>query len=118
MYIDNKTEKILAMILHLSGFLNGTFPIIIPLIIWLLKKDESYFIREHGKAALNFQLSILILGTVAALFVFLTIGLGATVVIPLAIIFGFLYIYFIVIATLAAYNGQLYRYPFSLEIIK
>lgn len=117
MYIDTKTERILAMILHLSGFLNGMLPIVIPLVIWLLKKDSSFFIREHGKAALNFQLSVLILAVISSLFVLFTIGFGALIVFPLVIIFGFLYIYFIIMATITAKNGQLYNYPISFQII-
>ncbi len=90
MYIDTKTERILAMILHLSGFLNGMLPLIIPLIIWLLKKDSSFFIREHGRAALNFQLSVIVLGITSFLFILFTIGIGAILVVPLAIVFSLL----------------------------
>lgn len=117
MYIDTRTERILAMILHLSGFLNGFLPIVIPLIIWLLKKDTSFFIREHGRAALNFQISVIILTVIAVLFMVFTIGLGAIIVLPLAILFGLLYIYFIIMATIAASDGQLYKYPISFQII-
>ena len=117
MYIDTKTERALAMVLHLSGFLNGVLPLVVPLIIWLLKKEESFFIKEHGRAAINFQLSVIILGIGAALFIFLTIEIGAFLVAPLALIFGLLYIYFIVMATITASKGQLYKYPISWEII-
>lgn len=117
MYIDTKTERVLAMILHLSGFLNGMLPLIIPLLIWFLKKEESFFIKEHGRSAINFQLSVIILGAIATLFITLTIGLGALIVFPLGIVFLLLYIYFIVMATIAANNGQLYTYPIGWEII-
>jgi len=117
MYIDTKTERVLAMILHLSGFLNGVFPLVVPLLIWFLKKEESFFLKEHGRAAINFQLSVIILGLIATLFITLTIGLGTIIVLPLAIVFGLLYIYFIVLATIAANDGQLYTYPISWEII-
>ncbi|MEN8765917.1 MAG: DUF4870 domain-containing protein [Wenyingzhuangia sp.] len=116
--MDRSTEKVLAIILHLSGFLNGVFPIVVPLLIWLIKKDESSFINEHGKSALNFQLTVIILGVFAVLFTLFTFGLGAIFTFPLALIFGVLYIIFIVIATLNASRGQLYRYPVSLNIIK
>lgn len=116
--MDKSTEKVLAMVLHLSGFLNGVFPIIVPLLIWLLKKDESQFINEHGKSALNFQLTTIILGLAALLFTLFTFGLGAFFMIPLAIIFGILYIIFIIIATINASGGQLYKYPISFNLIK
>lgn len=116
--VNNKTDYNLAMILHLSGFLNGMLPIVIPLIIWLSKKDESSFINEHGKSALNFQLSVIILGFLAFLFILLTFGIGAFFVIPLAILFCILYVVFIIQAAIRAHRGEYYKYPFSWEIIK
>lgn len=117
MYIDTKTERILAIIIHLSGFLNGILPLVIPLGIWIVKKEESFFLRAHGKAAINFQLSAIILATIATVFIFFTIGLGAIIVIPLAAIYGILYIYFIIMASITASNGQLYQYPLTWEIV-
>lgn len=117
MYIDTKTERVLAMLLHLSGFLNGMLPLVIPLLVWILKKDESFFLKEHGRSAINFQLSAIILSVLSGVFIFFTIGLGALIVIPLAIIYGLLYIYFIIMATITANNGQLYKYPLTWELI-
>lgn len=116
--MDTRTEKTLAMVLHLSAFLSGIFPIVVPLVIWLLKKDESQFINEHGKSALNFQLTMLIIGAGAVVFSLFTFGLGAFLMIPLAIILGVLTIIFVIIATINASGGQLYKYPISLELIK
>ncbi|GGF81593.1 DUF4870 domain-containing protein [Wenyingzhuangia marina] len=116
--IDTRTEKTLAIIIHLSIFLSGFLPIVIPLVIWLLKKDESQFINEHGKSALNFQLTMLIVGAAALLFSLFTFGLGAFLMVPLAIILGVLSIIFVVIAAINASGGQLYKYPISLELIK
>lgn len=116
--MDKSTEKVLAMVLHLSGFLNGVFPIVVPLLIWILKKDESQFINEHGKSALNFQLTILIIGVAALLFTLFTFGLGAFFLIPLGIILAIFYVIFIVIATINASGGHLYKYPISLNLIK
>jgi len=116
--MDTRTEKNLAMVIHLSAFINGVFPIVIPLLIWLLKKDESYFINEHGKSALNFQLTTLIIGLGAVTFGVFTFGLGLIIVAPLAVVFGIVYIIFIVLATINASNGQLYKYPFSFNLIK
>ncbi|ANW94992.1 hypothetical protein AXE80_01210 [Wenyingzhuangia fucanilytica] len=116
--MDTRTEKVLAMILHLSAFLSGVFPIVIPLIIWLLKKDESQFINEHGKSALNFQLTMLIIGAGAIVFTLFTFGLGAFILIPLAIILGLFSLIFVIIATINASGGLLYKYPISIELIK
>lgn len=116
--VDSKTDHNLAMILHLCGFLNGMLPIVVPLIIWLLKREESDFIDKHGKAALNFQISVIIISILAVLFIIFTFGLGTFFVAPLAIIFVLLYILFIIRAAIAAHKGQYYTYPISWDIIK
>lgn len=117
--MDKNTERMLAMALHLSGFLSGfMFPIVVALVIWLLKKDESNFIDEHGKSALNFQITMLVIGIGATLFSFFTFGLGLIIILPLAIILGLFYIIFIIIATINASGGLFYKYPICFEFIK
>ena len=113
---QNQTiERILGVILHLSGFLNGFFPIVVPLLIWWVKKDESYFLKAHGKEALNFQITVLILGILATIFTFLTFGLGALLVAPISLILFCFYVYFLITAAIAAYQGKYYVYPFSFK---
>ena len=53
-------EKDTAMFLHLSGFISFIFPIVgwlIPIIIWLVKKDQSDYINMHGKMWINAMIS-------------------------------------------------------------
>lgn len=116
--VNDKTDNTLAVILHLSGFLNGMFPLIIPFVIWLAKKNQSPFLDRQGKSAINFQISVLIWGFIGFLFIVFTIGLGAIIVLPIGIVFGLLYIIFIIKAALLAYNGQHYQYPFTWNILK
>ncbi|MGY6648804.1 DUF4870 domain-containing protein [Wenyingzhuangia sp. IMCC45574] len=116
--VNNKNDQNIATILHLSGFLSGFLPIVIPLVIWISKKDESEFINEHGKSALNFQISVIILGLIAFGVVLFTLGIGAFLIIPLTLIFCLLYVVFIIQAAIAAYGGKYYKYPFSWDIIK
>src|SRR5699024_10838524 len=47
-------ERLFAMLIYLLSFF---MPVIIPLIIWLIKKDESSYIDYHGKAYFNFIIS-------------------------------------------------------------
>src|SRR5262249_28231026 len=66
----------LAMILHLSAIFTG---MLVPLIIWLTKKDESRFVDFHGRQCLNFQLSIGVLGgMIFGLLICLGIGVTAS----------------------------------------
>ena len=59
----SRNDKNYSSITHLSGFAGWFFPfgnILAPLVLWSVKKNESSFIDEHGKAAVNFQLSIML----------------------------------------------------------
>lgn len=101
-------EKNIAMLCHLSGL----FTIFGPLIIWLIKKDESEFIDANGKQALNFQISILIYSIVAVFLIVLLIG------IPLLIAIGIFNLIMIIIASVKAANGEVFQYPLSIQILK
>ena len=71
-------EKQWALFCHLSGLSGYIIPfgnIIIPLVIWSVKKDESAMIDEHGKEVANFQISFSIWIAIAILFSILIIGI-------------------------------------------
>ncbi|TVZ53249.1 DUF4870 domain-containing protein [Dokdonia sp. Hel_I_53] len=56
-------QKNVGTFIHLSTFSKYFFPFgnfIAPLIIWSAQKRDSSFIDEHGRGAINFQLSILL----------------------------------------------------------
>jgi hypothetical protein len=52
-------EKQMAMFCHLGALIGG---FVIPLVIWMMKKDESRFVDRHGKECLNFTISLFIYG--------------------------------------------------------
>ncbi|MDC7993848.1 DUF4870 domain-containing protein [Altibacter sp. HG106] len=58
----SKNDKNVAALMHISTFLKYFFPFgnfIAPLILWTIHKDKP-FVHEHGRQAINFQLSILL----------------------------------------------------------
>ena len=82
------------------------------LIIWLIKRDEDPFVEESAREALNFQLSMLIYGFASALLIIFVIGL----VMLLAIgVFSFV---MAIYAGIKAANGELYRYPLTMQMVK
>jgi uncharacterized Tic20 family protein len=93
-----------------------------PLVVWLMKRDDPV-VEPHARAALNFQLSLLIYtvaGIVLAILAALTIVglvLSAMIVIFL-IILVILELVFALLASLAASRGEMYQYPMSLELVK
>ena len=80
-----------------------------PLIIYLIKKDESKFVAEHAKESLNFQITV----TLACIVLFITI-----IGIFLLWIVGIIALILVIVATIKANDGKLYRYPFTLRLIK
>src|SRR4051812_11305473 len=64
-------DKTMAMLAHLLGIVTG---FVGPLIIWLVKKDQSPFVDDQGKEALNFQLTLLIGWLVASVTAAFCIG--------------------------------------------
>lgn len=105
-YIPTSDEKTFALLSHI---LTIVAPIVAPLIIWLIKKDESKFVAEHAKESLNFQITMMIVIVV----LFITI-----IGILFAWIVGIIALVFVILATIKASEGKLYKYPFALRLIK
>lgn len=99
-------EKTLALLSHI---LTLVFPILAPLIIYLVKKDESSFVAYHAKESLNFQITLFI---VCFALIITVIG------ILLLWLIGIIALIWVIIATIRASEGKLYRYPLSIRLIK
>ncbi len=97
---------LLGLFFHFLGHIFG------PLIVWLLKRGEAAEIDAHGKESLNFQLSMLIYDVVALILCFVLIG------IPILILLWVLNTVFVIVASIKASEGQLYRYPLTIRFIK
>jgi uncharacterized protein len=102
-------ERNLALLIHVLGFFTS---IIVPLIIWLLKKESSKFLDHHGKQAINFQITVLIGYLIGSVTTFIFIG---CVIIPAVLIID---IVFCIIAALAASKGEWYRYPIAIPLLR
>ena len=110
------------MLCHLSALAGYIIPfgnVLGPLLIWQIKKIEFPSVEEHGKAALNFQLTVLIalfVGAMAAfLLSFVCIGF---LLIPVVVAIALCGLVFAIIAGIKANNGEAYRYPWSLALVK
>ena len=99
-------SALLGVFFHFLGHIFG------PLIVWLAKRGESAEIDARGKESLNFQLSMLIYDAVAVILCFVLIG------IPILIGLWILNIILIIIASIKASEGQLYRYPLTIRFLK
>ena len=100
----NKDDRTMGMFCHLGGIIGG---FILPLVIWLVKKEESEFIDDQGKEALNFNITLLIIHLGLGL---ITCGLAIFITAPLGIVFS-------VLGAMAANRGEYYRYPMCIRFI-
>jgi uncharacterized Tic20 family protein len=147
--VDNH-HKNLATFIHLSTFTRFFIPFgnfLGPIVLWAANKDKSTFIDQHGKQAINFQISVLlyaiIIGTISVPFFILKLfrgldvidfhgfhnfhinvgepspllyivgGLGALAIIAFIIELGL-----IVKASLTARDGEIYKYPLTINFLK
>jgi|WetSurMetagenome_2_1015567.scaffolds.fasta_scaffold204611_2 uncharacterized protein len=112
----NKDARMWGMLCHLAGLAGFVIPgvgfVIGPLVIWIIKKDEFPFVNEHGKEAVNFQISMLIYAIIAGLLCFACVGF---VLLPAV---GIVDLIFLIIAAIKTNNGEKYRYPLTIRFIK
>lgn len=104
--ILSHASALLGLFFHFLGHICG------PLVVWVLKRSEAPEIDAHGKESLNFQLSMLIYDAVAFILCFVLIG------IPILILLWVLNTVFVIVASIKASEGQLFRYPFTIRFIK
>ena len=108
-------ERSLGLACHLLALAGLVVPfgnILGPLIMWLVKKDDSAFVDDQGKEALNFNITISIAGFIAFLLIFVVIG---GILLP---IIGIFWLVMTIIAAVKANGGERYRYPLTIRLIK
>ena len=107
-----RTWCVLAHATALVGFLVPVAGHIVgPLIIWLAKRQDSPEIDAHGKESLNFQISMLIWNLISGLLCLVVIGFFMLAILHI------LNIIFVIIASIQASEGKLYRYPLAMRLI-
>ncbi|MCG6116613.1 MAG: DUF4870 domain-containing protein [Aquimonas sp.] len=118
-------ERQFGLFLHLSALLGFLVPfanLIAPLVMWQIKKNESIFIDDQGKEAVNFQITLtlaaIVLAIVAFPLIFLTLGLATFLIAPLGLALLVAAVVLPIIAGIKANEGVAYRYPLSLRLIK
>ncbi|MDQ7014348.1 MAG: DUF4870 domain-containing protein [Planctomycetota bacterium] len=110
------SERQLAMWMHLSllGHLFAPLVIfVVPLVLWLVQKDDSPFVDDHGKETLNFHLTLFFYSFLLGALGFVTCGV-AWALIPGIYVLG---IVGMVLASKAAHRGEYYRYPMTIRFL-
>lgn len=114
--VRSKQGQNMATLTHLSaflGYLGVPFGNVIgPLVLWLLKREEHPEVETAGKDALNFQISMTIYGLVSLILCLIFIGF-----LLLAVLFV-LDAVCIIVAAVKSSNGERFKYPLTIELIK
>ena len=111
-----ENERTWGMLAHLSA-LAGVVVWLLgcvlgPLAVYLSRRDQSEFVAEHAREALNFNITVTLAAIVcmALMVVFIGFILGT------ALFIGWLVL--TLIAAIRASEGERYRYPLSLRLVK
>jgi len=108
---DEHTYIVWMHISQLACFV-GVPSFLIPLIMWVTKKDQYAVVNTHGKDILNFQITLIIAFAVAVPLCFILIG------IPLVLILLVIQCIVPIIAASKVRSNELYRYPFAIQFLK
>jgi uncharacterized Tic20 family protein len=104
-----------CMFLHfslLTGFVIPLAGLVAPIVVWQIKKADMPEIDAHGKVVVNWLISAFIYAVICVVLSVIVIG------IPLMFVLGVLTIIFPIIGGIKANEGQLWKYPLSIEFLK
>lgn len=109
---EDRTTLVLTHLSQLLDFITGFGGLIVPLIIWITQRDKIVDMDQTGKAILNFQITMILLGLISIpLIIFAFLGiflLGAVIILSLV---------FPILNAVKANNGEEPHYPLSIKFI-
>lgn len=114
---DPQQWAVFAHLSALAGLVTG-FTFLGPLIIYLVKRDEGGFVRQHSAEALNFNLSVFIYALVGGLLTaILIVVLVGLLLLPLIFVAVIAWVVLVILAAVRASKGELYRYPLTIRFV-
>lgn len=108
------SDKQWALIAHLGTLAGYVIPfgnIIVPLVVYVSKKDESEYVREHARESLNFQITFTLLVIAAVITIVLMVGILFLIILPIVNLI------FVILAALAIDKGEFYHYPLAIKFV-
>jgi len=117
--MPSKDERMWAMLIHLSGLVGASIAsftlipgnLLIPLILWLIKREGNPFVNDQGKECINFQITMTLVGALCVALTFVCIGFF---LLPVLAVYALI---LSIIAAVKSNEGVLYRYPLTLRLI-
>jgi uncharacterized Tic20 family protein len=110
---DDRTWGMIAHLSALAAFIAPFLGAVLgPLIVWLVKRDQSAFTAEAAKEALNFNITVAIGFAICGVLTLVWIG------IPLMLVLSIVWLVLVIVAGIRAGEGVQYRYPYAFRFIK
>ncbi len=111
--VPSQEERNWALAAHVGTFVAAWLAMgfLAPLIIMLMKGNDSAFVRRHAVESLNFQISLLIYLVISFVLAFVLVGFLLMAVV------GVFALVVIILATVKAANGEDYRYPLCIRMV-
>lgn len=107
--------KQFTVLMHLSQLASVIIPlggIILPIVMWTTNKDQSKTVDEHGKNIVNWLISSLIYLIASFILTLVVIGIIGVIAV------GICSLVFTIIGAIKASNGEVYKYPLSIQFFK
>jgi uncharacterized protein len=109
---EDRNWGLIAHLSALSGLIIPLGSVLGPLIVYLVKKDQSAFGTDCAKEALNFNITVVIAAIVCAVLWLVFVG----ILLSVALFFAWLVL--TIIAAVRASEGTVYRYPATIRLVK
>ncbi|MGV8977385.1 MAG: DUF4870 domain-containing protein [Cellulomonas sp.] len=107
--LSDSDQRMWSVFAHIGGVFVS---FLVPLVILLVFKGRGAFVEDQAKEALNWQITLAIAYVVGGI---LTIVLIGVVILLAALVCA---VVFAIMAAIASNRGELYRYPFTLRLVK
>ena len=107
-------ERGFTALMHISQFAGILIPFagfILPVVMWISGKEDSDTVDQHGKAVVNWMISLLIYLAICGILVVIGIGLIGLIAL------GILNVIFVIKGAIKANEGVLWHYPMTIKIL-
>lgn len=114
-YEPDSKERSMGMLAHLAGYAGLAFPfgsVLGPFLVYILKREESAYIEDQAREALNFQLTMTLAFLVSIALMFILVGFVTILVVGVWWLVG------TAIGATKANAGEWYRYPATIRFVK
>ncbi|MDF1850657.1 MAG: DUF4870 domain-containing protein [Verrucomicrobiales bacterium] len=117
--IPTRSERNWAIGAHLAsvaGWVGIPFGhILAPLVVWLIKRDDSEFVRSQAIESLNFQISMTLYAILAGLLAVTIVGLVIAIPMIIALVVGDIIL--TILGAVRVNYGEAYRYPATIRLL-